>query len=144
MKQQKQAGFTLIELMLVVIIIAVLAAVAMNSYTSSVQRSNRNEARSVLIENQLWMEQRYAVNNSYILPTAPAAPAFTQSPKGGTAKYNIAFVGTPTATTYTLRATPVSSKIDGDACKEMTIDQTGLKTVGSGAKLSLDECWNGK
>lgn len=139
--RQGQQGFTLMELMLVVVIIAIISAVAMPIYTEQVRRSSRNEARSVLVENQLWMEARMTVNNSYLdngaVPTLP----YPQSPKGGKKKYRMV-LSNVTAAGYTISAIP-EADVD-EQCKTFVIDQTGLRSLSGSPKLSVEECWNGK
>ncbi len=136
-----QSGFSLLELMAVVAIIGILAGVALPMYSESVKRSSRNEVRSVMAENQLWLEKMMFTNNTYMNgAVAPTLP-FPQSPKGGAAKYRIT-LGAVTANTYTLVATPLPG-VD-TKCGTFTIDQTGLRGLSSTHTLSVDECWNGK
>lgn len=150
-KQQRpgpgwQNGVTLIELMIVVVIIGILSAIAYPNYTAYVQRGNRAEARSVLLEAAQFMERSYTMNNCYhrndgacgtagVNLTLPASLA--QSPKSGTAKYNIGF-SVQTAQAYTLQAVP-TGVMTGDACGNLTLDSTGIK--GRTGTLSLDQCW---
>ncbi|MBI3230086.1 MAG: type IV pilin protein [Burkholderiales bacterium] len=138
--QRGQQGFTMVEVMLAVVIIGIIAAVSMPIYKESVQRSGRNQARSVLLEDMAWLERNNTTNNTYLISgKAPDLP-FKQSPKNGAAKYNITITDV-TASTFTLLATPLSG-VD-DKCGTFKIDQTGLKTI-QGGSLSVDECWNGK
>lgn len=97
-------GFTLIELMVTVAIVAILAAVALPSYTSYVQRGKITEATSTLSELRLRAEKYFADNRSY-QPT-PAS--------GFTVGFNTTVTGTqyftysctaPTAATFTCTAT---------------------------------------
>lgn len=136
----RQSGFTLIEVMITVVILALLVGVAMPSYISSVKRSMRNEARAVLVENQLWMEQRFTMNGTYgddsvVLP-------FVQSPKQGVKKYTIALEPGVTQSTYTMTAKP-EADVD-DLCGTFTIDQTGRKGLTGTHSMSVEECWAGK
>lgn len=64
-KIRNHAGFTLIEVMVVVAIIGVLASVAYPSYREYVARSRRAEARVILIAAQQWMERFYTENFRY-------------------------------------------------------------------------------
>lgn len=139
----RAGGFTLVEVMIVVVIMTTLIGVALPSYTNHVKRTARNEARAVLAETQLWLEQRMTVNNSYLdNGSAPTLP-FNQSPKKGTAKYKISFAGTPTAIAYVLQAVPETG-VDGGKCATFTIDQTGAKNLSGSHSLTVDECWSGK
>ncbi|WP_300086057.1 type IV pilin protein [uncultured Nitrosomonas sp.] len=131
----KTSGFTLIELMVVVAIIGILAAVIYPSYQEYVHRANRAEAKSILLEMAQLLERNYTEANSYEKVVLPV----TQSPRSGTAKYTIQFAaGTLTRNAYTLEAVPAGN-MAGDACGTLALTQTGAKSV-SGSK-SVDECW---
>ncbi len=149
--QDAQAGVTLIELMVVVMIVGILAAVAYPSYQDSVRRGNRAEARSVLLEASQFMERNYTTANRYDLDSAGVALALpcalTTSPKstlvGGVCtaptslKYNIApAYGTAPSQTFTLSAVPTGS-MAGDTCGTLTLSNTGLKGAGG----SVADCW---
>lgn len=128
----KTSGFTLIELMVVVAIIGILAAVTYPSYQEYVHRANRAEAKSILLEMAQLLERNYTEANSYEKVVLPV----TQSPRSGTAKYTIQFAAGTHA--YTLEAVPAGN-MAGDACGTLALTQTGAKSV-SGSK-SVDECW---
>lgn len=130
-----QRGFTLIEVMIVVVVIAILAAVAMPNYTRYVQRGYRAQAMASLLQDANWMQQQFTVNNSY-----PATTAVL--PQNGNPKYNIT-INASTASTFTLWAAPVTN----DKCGTFTLDNTGLRnTRGDGATpiATAADCWAGK
>jgi len=145
----RQRGMTLIELMIVVVIIGILAAIAYPNYSQYVQRGNRAEARSVLLEASQFLERNYTLANRYDQDSAGNAlnlPAsLSQSPKQGTAKYNIA-VNTATRIAgacaagqcFTLTATP-AGVMAGDACGNLRLDDGGARNA-TGA-LGTDACW---
>lgn len=73
-KARLASGFTLIELMITVAVVAILAAVAMPSYTEHIMRSHRSNARTTLLGAAQWMERAATVRGSYPRPVAsPAA-----------------------------------------------------------------------
>lgn len=140
-------GFSLTELMIAVVIVAVLASVAIPSYQDSVRRARRADAKTTLLEASQWMERFYTENNRYdqnLGGTAVALPtSLASSPKEGTTKYyNLSFVsGSLAQNTYTLRAVPISTTDqNNDQCKTLTLTNLGVKGL-SGSSASVDDCW---
>lgn len=130
-------GFTLIELVIVTVVLGILAAIAIPSYTAYIQRASRSEARGQLLMATQWMERFRTQNGTYAGAALPAA--LTKSPSTGTTKYNIAFAtGEPTATTFALTATPTGS-MTGDQCGVLTVNHTGALSQSGSTK---EICWD--
>ena len=138
------AGFTLIELMIVIAIVGVLSAVAYPSYTESVKRSDRSAARAALLETQQFMERFYAANSRYSKPkvspvtddiTPPVLPTRLQSVPEGSPKYDLT-VSAAAVNSYSLTATPRGT----DKCGNLTLTNTGVKGR-SATGPSIQECW---
>jgi len=129
-------GFTLIELMITVAVVAILASIAYPSYQAQLRTSRRADAQASLMELQNFMERYFTENNCYESKGADNSCAstgdnsdpnlpFTASPRSGTAYYNLSLAAA-TPTTYTLRATPVAGGPQaGDGMLEL--DQTGAR-----------------
>ena len=140
-RQYRQAGFSLIELLVVLVIMGVLSALALPGYTRYVQRGNRTEVMAALLEAQHFMERYYSANGQYLSP-ANAVPMLPQRlqriPIQGTVRYQLS-VREATVNSYLLQAVPEGS-MAGDVCGNLTINQTGLRGVLNSTH-SVSECW---
>ena len=130
-------GFTLIELMITVAVIAILSAVALPSYREYVIRGNVPEATSRLATKQVQMEQFFQDNRTYVAGTACVADTSNKlfdftCVDGGDAV---------TATTFILTAVGKGSMLGF----KYTINQTGAKTTravpGGWSQPSPNNCW---
>ncbi len=142
---KKEQAFTLVELMVMVAIIAILAAITIPSYSQYVQQARRADARAMLLQASQWMERFRSENNSsYAGAVLPAGLSRTPSECGVdcAAQYSIS-LSNVAAGTYTLNAEPAGVMAQ-DECGTLTIDNTGLRTAkkGSSAAADLQQCWS--
>lgn len=136
MKTGKQAGFTLIEIMVTAAIVAVLGAIALPNYGAYVQRGKIGEAIANLASMRVQMEQYFLDNRTYV--GGPCTPP-------GTATYfTYACNPAATATTYTITATGVAGQ--GMSGFTYTIDQANNRqtTAFPGAGGLPAACWYSK
>jgi type IV pilus assembly protein PilE len=145
-------GFTLVEVMIVVVVIAILAAIAFPSYQESIRKSRRAEAKSALLQAAQILERCFTEFNSYIDPRCDALidaggafidPTSDVAPFNGEGYYSITDVGaTLTAVTYTLRATPtaIGGQDNDTICTSFELDHTGKKE-SNGAGNDNANCW---
>jgi len=132
MQLNRKEGFSLVELMIVVLVIGILAAIAIPSYLGIQKKSARSEAKSNLLAISLALESYMAENNDY-----GAAGLYTYSP-GGVFTGNIEKVANlgndldynyilqiTTAPYYNIIASPARGRVVGDI--RFSIDSAGVK-----------------
>ena len=131
--RKRASGMTLIELMVVVVIIGILAAIAYPSYQQYVLKSHRAEAKAILTETAQIMERNFTTNGTYV----GGAVSSAVSPKNATGsaiKYNISFSAGPSATAFTVQAVPAGAQAS-DSCGTLTLSYTGAQTP------TTSGCW---
>ena len=127
-----QPGFTLIELMITVAIIAILAAIALPSYKNYIVKSHRTEAQAAMLSLAQYLESKY--NASFSYPAASSIPASLTAPNNISAFYTITVNTVEGAQTYTITATPTSAQNDS-MCGTLTLKEDGTKTP------TTSGCW---
>lgn len=139
-------GFSLIELMITIAIVAILVMVAYPTYTESVRKSRRADAKITLESYAALQERWFAQNNSYTDDIDKLGGA--TSPDG---YYTIELCDAPPPspcaamsggapfTRFDLRATAIGKQSD-DRCTTFTLDEIGARGY-TGALGSKDHCW---
>lgn len=139
--RRQNAGFTLVEVIIVVLIISVLAAIAYPAYQDSVVRTRRNAAKACMSEAAQFMERFYTTNLRYDQSGAGVAVALPPCAAGVdvTNHYNVTLAAVA-RTTYRLQAAPIGLQATKDTkCGTLGLDNTGAKTK-TGTE-SVDICW---
>ena len=137
--RHRSAGFTLIELMVAVAIVAILAAIAYPSYRNYVLRGQLVDATNGLSALQANMERYFQDNRTYVDVGAFVSPCTAAAPIGS---FAFSCSAGPTATTYTLQAVGSGST----AGFVFTVDQTGAKSTTATASgwVSCPTSWETK
>lgn len=132
-------GFTLIELMVVVAIIGILAAIVYPSYVQYVTKSNRSAAESFLLSVSNKQEQyvldarQYAATLNALSLVVPTAVAKHYS-------VTVAANNAATPPSYTITATPINTQLANDTkCANLTLDQNGVKGISGTGTVAT--CW---
>lgn len=141
-----QSGVTLLEMLIVVVIVSILAAVAYPAYQDYVVRSNRAVGAGSLLEVAARQEQYFANNAGYASTTAllgyPAAYYVDRDGEQGTAASGIYLITVANVTSapaldFTLTATPQNYQTRDTDCGNLTLTDRGVKDrSGSG-----ERCW---
>jgi type IV pilus assembly protein PilE len=154
---RRPRGFTLIEVMIVVALVAIVAAIAVPNYREYIIRSQRSAARQVLVEAAQYLERVHTFSGCYNFADTPSCIAgagsatvvpstLRRSPAEGRTTYLVTWA--LASASFTLTAIPCAAA--GDACPSgadtsfndptcgsLSLTQTGLR----GASGSVATCW---
>ncbi len=136
-QRQRNQGFTLIELMIVVVVIGILAAIAIPAYGNYITRAQRADLQAGMLDIQLWQERHRANNPQY-------SSALPNPVQGNTARmltpegYWHLDISTVSANGFTLTAAKVKGRNDS-LCDGLVVPFTA-----AGAQIPSDkaECWS--
>lgn len=135
-----QRGFTLIEVIVVVLILGILAAVAIPNYTEYIQRGRRADAKTALLQVAQWQERRRTETNSYATTTGQL-PGLATVRSNNAVIYNITIDAGATANAYTLTATR-AGVMAADPCGDFTLTSLGIRgNLNLGGGRTTEQCW---
>ena len=137
MRQDKN-GFTLIELIIAVAIVAILASIALPNYTEYVKRASRAEAAAYLLDAANKEEQYFVDNREYV-------DSFNDlgiDDKTENKHFQIA-IEVVNGNSFTITAKPIAGAVKGDLdCTQISINDIGLKEAkGAKGDTDVDYCW---
>jgi type IV pilus assembly protein PilE len=129
------AGFTLVELLVTIAIVAILSALAYPSYSSYIIKARRGEATRELLDLAAAMERYYANNgSSYAGASAARLTGATHTEHG---YYRLAVALSNANQGYTLTASAAGAQAGDSHCPGFTLTSSGVK----GPPEKVDQCW---
>jgi len=135
----REAGFTLIEVMIVVAVIALLAGVALPAYQESLRKARRSEARIALTTASQMLERYNTENNTFVGATFGNAASDVYKNKSESGYYNLALPAASLGVrAFVINAVPTGAQAT-DACGTFTLNQAGVRSV-TGGTLTAAEC----
>ena len=144
-KIMKQKGLTLIELMIVVVIIGVIAAIALPSYQNYIEKSRRADATTTILKIAAEQEKYYLQNNRYATTAQMAAKmnsSVTTSIDTQSGHYNATLASADVTRDYTITATAIGAQLNDKKCRNFTYTQSGIRgATSSTSTASTDDCW---
>lgn len=137
-------GFTLIELMIVVAIVGIITAVAVFSYSSSIEKARRSCATGALLDIAALQERNFFQNNQY--STDLSALYGATSCPDGYYDLSVAYTASGTACAtekncFTITATAVGAQLNDEFCQTLTLTHTGLKGATGASGDTTSTCW---
>lgn len=152
----RSAGFTLTELMIVIVIASILLSLAVPSYMAQVRESRRTEARTALLDLAGREESYNATMNAYtnVAANLGYAGAFPVTIGSGYYQVNACFAAAgaapacdpnanpPTGPSYYLTATPLGTQVNDTQCASLSVDSLGNKfAINSAGGANIQQCW---
>ncbi|HEY3786434.1 MAG TPA: type IV pilin protein [Steroidobacteraceae bacterium] len=147
----RDTGFTLVELMVVVVIASILLAIAVPSYISQVRKSRRTEARNAVLDLAAREERFLSTANIYSRTPSDLGygGAFPQAVGSGYYNVDVPAIAAPAAgpppapAQFTVTATALGTQLKDTNCKTFTINQLGQQSsTNSAGADSTATCWN--
>ena len=132
----KNTGWTLLELMIALVLMAVLVAVAYPAYNEQIIKSRRADGMAMLFQAAQRQQQHYTVYQAFT--STAGAGGLEMSATSTDGYYALSIVAD--ATSYTLMATPLSPQTADARCGKLTLNHFGVKGNVDGTRPA-DECW---
>jgi type IV pilus assembly protein PilE len=137
--KRRQRGITLIELMVVMAIVGILAAIAIPTYRRYVIRANRADAKVALLQTAQALERCYTNSAPYAYNSAVCTAAVPATSLVESGTYQITFLPVGSGAGYVLTAAPQGPQVADTQCANFRLNHLGVKTV-SGTSTAA-ECW---
>lgn len=142
---QTSAGVTLLELLVVVVIVGILAAIAVPSYRNYVLRAQRSDATATLLRIAAAQEKFYLQNNTYTTTFGTGGLNLGATNASEHGWYTVAIAKNPELTqgfTATATAPSTSPQYRDTECREFSINEAGQRGAKNAAgTVNTDVCW---
>lgn len=136
MYMKKDKGFTLVEIMIVVAILGILAAIAWPSYQDSVRKSRRADGKEALLSAAAIQEKIFLQRNRYSGDVSELGGATSID-----GHYSMSVSQAAGITTYTLTATATGAQTSDTDCAVFTVTHTGLQKAYNSGNTENPNCW---
>jgi type IV pilus assembly protein PilE len=137
------AGFTLIELMVTVAVVAILGTIAMASYSSQIQKSRRTDARSAVMDLAGREEKLFSTVNAYSAAASDLGYGAVGAPwpisVGPNNYYNVSVTVANPPVSFLITATAINAQTADTKCTTLSVDQLGTQT-STGTDTAAN-CW---
>jgi type IV pilus assembly protein PilE len=139
-----EAGFTLVELMVTIVIGTILLSIAVPSYQSQIRKSRRTEAKTAMLDLASREERLFSTTNNYSdVPADLGYTAWNQPIGGGYYSLDKPVVVTAPAATFTITARAIGTQVKDTQCQTFTVDQTGFQaSADANAANTTATCLN--
>ena len=145
------AGFTMVELMIVIIIATILATIAIPSYQAQIRKSRRTDAKTALLDLAAREERYNSTYNTYTSVPANLGYAGNFPVTVGSGYYQINInvcaalacaTDKGTGVVFSATATAINTQTKDTQCRNYTLDSTGGQAVTGTASATPAVCWN--
>jgi len=131
-------GFTLVELLIAIAILAIIMGIAIPSYTNYVLESGRADAKNLLMQASQTMERCFTRYSAYNDGNCPLQAGDTVMSENEKYELSVAV----TATTFDLTAAPQGSQTKDTDCGSFALDETGQRGISASSDPDdIAECW---
>jgi type IV pilus assembly protein PilE len=150
---RRPGGFSLIELMITLLVVAILASIAVPSYRQYVLRSHRVEAKATLLnvateQEKFYLQRnRYANDNELVAAKADGGLGFSRDTERGWYRLTLDPDDAGNPQSWTIEATANGTQQDDKRCRFFSLDSTGVRRAGpnldgSGTTdATSEDCW---
>lgn len=134
----RMRGWTLIELMIVLLVVAVLLAIAYPSFSEQIIKARRSDGHALLVEAAQRQQQFYTANRLFTATIGNGGLSLDSSSSEGYYTLSVSLNGDPQ--TYVLTATRAGSQTNDSKCGDLTLTHQGVKGIINGT-WDADRCW---